>query len=124
MKTWTEWEEVRHQVAIGGSVVDAAGARLSDVPVTITSGPKQFEARLTGAARTAGAEWEELSERLDRTASRSDGVFFFLDLPAGNYTLKVTDARSKAHDEKRASVKWRADGRVNMATVELKLAAG
>lgn len=121
MKRWTDWEEVRHQVSIGGRVVDANGRPASEVRLSLSSGPKQFDSRVAGAARAAGAEWEELRERLDRTTSRADGTFFFLDLPAGRYTVRGMDTRSGVQDEKAVSVARKSDGKVTMAVVDLSL---
>ena len=124
MKTWTAWEVVRRQVAIGGSVVDAQGRPAAGVRITIASESNEVNElgpRAARAASAAGSRWDELAERVDRTTSREDGSFFFLDLPAGEYTLKSLDARTATHDEKTVSVTWKPDGTVNIAAADLKL---
>jgi Carboxypeptidase regulatory-like domain len=123
MKAWTDWEIVRHQVAIGGCVLDASNKPIAQAQVTIMSMPEEFSLRVEGAARAAGTNWEDLDERLDRALSRMDGIFYFLDLPAGRYTVRAIDPRSGAKDEKSVSVTRNQDGKVNMAVADFKLSA-
>ena len=118
-KEWSEWEVVRHQVAIGGRVVDRAGVAVSGAVVTV-AGPSAFNARRASAARRAGARWETMPERIDRTASRHDGSYFLLDLPDGNYMVKALHPVAGAA-EKEVAVKWRNNGKVEMAAADLKL---
>jgi len=121
VKAWTDWEVTRHQVAIGGRVVDQSDNPAAGAEVTITVMPEKFQRKLAAAASTAGGGWEESQERLDRSFTKADGIFYFLDLPDGNYTLKVVDQRSGARVEKTAAVSWGKDGKVQMAVVDLKL---
>lgn len=123
MKAWTDWEIVRHQVAIGGCVLDASNKPIAQAQVIIMSMPEEFSLRVEGAARAAGTNWEDLDERLDRTLSRADGIFYFLDLPAGRYTVRAIDPRSGAKDEKSVSVTRDQDGKVDMAVADFKLSA-
>jgi hypothetical protein len=123
VKAWTDWEIVRHQVAIGGCVLDASNKPIARAQVTLTAMPEEFSLRVEGAARAAGTNWEGLDERLDRALSRADGIFYFLDLPAGRYTLKVFKPQSGAKDEKSVSVTRNQDGKVNMAVADFKLSA-
>lgn len=119
MKAWTDWEIVRHQVRLCGRVVDANGNPVTKFPVIIASGPKEFEARVAGAARRVGAGWDALCERLDRTKTRSDGFYFFLDLSLGKYTVRGVDTLSGVRGEKTVSLVAGKDGRIKAAVADI-----
>ncbi len=116
-----EWETIRRQVAIGGCVKDAGDKPVVGAAVALTAIPKEFAARIKGAASAAGSRWNQLEERPDRVLSRWDGSFYFLDLPAGSYTLTVTVPHSGAKDEKSVAVVWDKDGNVKAALVDFRL---
>jgi hypothetical protein len=105
MKTWSPWEITRHKVAICGRVVDARGEMTGGVSVNIVSMPEGFLARVSAAASAAEKKWDDLDERLDRTVTRVDGIFYFLDLPAGQYALSF-DTRTGSPDEEKVAVIW------------------
>lgn len=80
---------LRHVASIAGAVQDSASrARLGGALVEITDGPPVFQEML--AAQAGSAAWAQRRERLDRTFSQADGIFFFTDLPAGSYRLRVS----------------------------------
>src|SRR5262245_11383861 len=91
MSAWMIWEEpIRHQVALCGIAVDGRTAQpLGGVEVRISAMPQSFADRLKLKALQY-PRWDKLDERPDRTVTRSDGGFRFLDLPDGDYTLKLT----------------------------------
>lgn len=122
MKDWSEWEIIRRQVAIGGQVVNEHGEPVAGVPVTITSMPKSFKARVTVAAEAAGAAWQSDVERLDYTVARSDGIFFFLDLPEGRYTVTAADGGSGRKAEKSVAVSIEDEESIKVTHADLKLA--
>ncbi len=105
MKTWSSWETIRHQVAICGRALDERGERVCGVRVNIISMPEVFLTRVSAVAGAAEKKWDDLDERLDRTVTRVDGIFYFLDLPAGQYTLSF-DTRTDSQDEKKVAVIW------------------
>jgi hypothetical protein len=105
MKTWSTWEIIRHQVAICGRVVNERDDRGCGVTVIIVSMPQVFRTRVSVAASAAEKKWDDLDERLDRTVSRVDGIFYFLDLPVGQYTLSF-DTRPDSQHEKKVAVIW------------------
>jgi hypothetical protein len=88
MSAWMSWEEpIHHQVAICGVAVDGrTGQVLPGVQVRIIAMPASFSDRLKLKA-LQHARWEKLEERPDRTFTRADGSFRFLDLPDGEYRL-------------------------------------
>lgn len=86
------WQLIRHAVSIVGTVTDALShAPIVGALIEITAGPPAFEARR--AALDADPALQQAAERPDRRLSRADGSYFFLDLPAGDYTLKVSAPR-------------------------------
>ena len=84
------WQVRRHQVAIAGWVVDGAtGKPVAGAGVEITAMPAAFKERLKHVSLSYGKRWTRVVERPDRTCTRPDGLFYFLDLPDGNYTLRA-----------------------------------
>jgi len=98
----------------------ATGKPLGEADVVMLTMPAAFEQRLELAAlryggrsepnkiqlgnvRTGGAQgaagngkrgpvtkWDQMLERPDRTQSKPNGLFYFMDLPDGEYSLRVT----------------------------------
>jgi hypothetical protein len=80
---------LRHVVSIAGVVRDKATSRpISAARVEITECPEAF--RTLRAAKAADPAWTRRRERLDRVYSRTDGAFYFADLPPGSYWLHVS----------------------------------
>lgn len=123
MKSWSEWEITRNQVAIAGRVGDAQDKPVAGVQVTLTAMPETFDARLRGAISAAGSRWQEMEERQDRVLSRHDGTYCFLDLPAGNYTLTAVAPRSNTKGQKSVVVAWDKNGNVKPAVADFRLPA-
>ena len=83
-------ETARHRVAIAGFVSDAiTGKAVAGVDVAVTDMPPQFKKKVGLNAIQFGAKWAGMIERPDRTRSRIDGLFYFLDLPDGDYGLRI-----------------------------------
>ena len=83
------WEIVRHTASIAGIIVDAVTQ--TPVPgalVAITSGPAGFEALIAALAADLG--WSDQDARPDRRLTGPDGVYCFMDLPAGSYDLEIS----------------------------------
>jgi Carboxypeptidase regulatory-like domain len=118
---WTTWEIVRHQVAIGGCVVDARNQPVVGAQVTITAMPKALRQKVDAASSATGLGGQLGREHYDQTVTDADGLYYFLDLPAGRYTLKGLDSQSGAQGEKTVSVSWSRDGNVKRARADLKL---
>ena len=123
MKAWSDWEIIRRQVAIGGRVVDENNNPAAGVQVTITSMPKGFKQSVEAAFDTAGAEWDNLEERQDRMRSRLDGIYFFLELPEGKYTLKAIDLQSGEQDEKSVSISRDKKQNIKMTQADFRISA-
>lgn len=117
MSQWTEWETVRHQVAVAGRVVDGEEKPVAGAEVTLTTLPKQTRQR----RGDVGADRQELGAPCDRTLTKSDGIFFFLDAPAGEYAVECLNGRTGWRDKRTVSVSWRQDGTVERAVADLKL---
>jgi hypothetical protein len=93
VSAFRELETVRHQVAITGSVTDAqTGGAIGQARVEIKKGPAAFTDRLALQAMQHEARWATMEERADRTRTRADGHFYFLEdhLPDGDYTLQAS----------------------------------
>jgi hypothetical protein len=84
------WLVARHQVAIAGRVTDGeTGKPMARVLMSIVGMPAVFRKKLDLLARARGAAWGSLSERPDQTQTRDDGLFWFIDLPDGKYSLSA-----------------------------------
>jgi hypothetical protein len=84
-------EVVRHRVAIAGYVTDAVtGRAMAGVEVAMTGMPAAFRSRLGYRNLQFGSRWDAMVERPDRTCTRTDGLFYFLDLSDGEYGLRAT----------------------------------
>jgi len=80
------WQEIRHVVRIGGRVLDAAGLPLRNAAVTLWTAPEAGDPDPRGAA---GAGPARLCALLAQARSKPDGLFFFLDCPAGRYVAQA-----------------------------------
>ena len=79
------------QVAIAGRVLDGKTDKpISGAIVEIKEMPKKFETILSLKKLQYGAQWEKMSDRVDRKITASDGAFYFVDLPEGDYRLKAS----------------------------------
>lgn len=86
-----DWQIARHRVAIAGKVLDAGtGKPIAGAAVYMPGAvPKAFDKKLAIAALRYGDRWHATLERPDRTRTREDGIFYFLDLPDGKYELSA-----------------------------------
>jgi len=116
-------EVVRRQVTIAGQVEDAQSAvAIAGAFVEITAAPAAFTAWLAMRALRYGSEWDGLAERPDRTQTKPDGHFYFLDLPDGAYTLtaRIAGAGSRyGNAQVAATVAHNPDGSVPLNPVKL-----
>lgn len=94
MKKLGDWEVIRRKVAIAGCIVDQQNQPIAKVRITIIPKAGKFKKQIENAHRMAGADWEKMKKRPNETLSRLDGLYFFLDVPDGEYTLIAVDPRS------------------------------
>lgn len=110
MKSWTNWEIVRHHVSICGRVLDKDGNRLPGIRLSVSKDEKQPESQSEYRAtrrRESGKVGKEANKILMQTKqaeSRPDGTFFFLDCPDGQYTITALHVLSGMQDQKSISV--------------------
>ena len=82
-------KQIRHTVALAGTVQDKVShLRIARALVEILSGPAAFQVMVQ--SQSADPMWFSRVERIDRTWSQADGIFTFLDLPEGDYGLRVS----------------------------------
>jgi hypothetical protein len=82
------WISARHRVSIWGKVIDAVTQKpIAGAEVTLTKMPADFAKRLERVAHYASSAWAASNQRPDQTRSRADGLYYFLDLPDGDYEV-------------------------------------
>jgi hypothetical protein len=119
-------ELIRRAVAIAGRVLDGGtGKPLGDAEVMIMKPmPKVFEKRLEIAALPFGKRWDKMWDRPDRTRTRPDGLFYFMDLPDGEYSLQAalpSMGRRFGSSANTARVSRDAEGNIEWQFVRLVL---
>ncbi len=84
------FETIRRQVAIMGKVTDrATGKPLEGVHIRIVDGPPAFTERISVLEAIHGPAWDLFAKGPDRTWTRPDGFYYFMDLPDGTYRLQA-----------------------------------
>lgn len=94
---WSDWEVVRRQVALCGRVV--AGRAL---------------------LAAGHVEIEGVQTRQPVTTSE-DGIYYFLDLPSGTYTVTFQDSNGTRRGEGSGRVSRSATGDVQRAVVDIEV---
>jgi len=125
-KQWLQGAGVAHWAAIAGRVTDAiTGRGIGGAQVRLQA-PPAFAARLRLVGLQHGERWDLMAERPDRTQTRADGHFHFIDLPPGDYTVEVElPGCGSRYAPASAGVAVRRDeqGAITLATLDLKLPA-
>ena len=121
MKVWSAWETIRRQVAIGGRVLDPSARPVAGADVVLTRVPEatRRKTRKDAVPREATSEREE--EVVAQTQSSGDGIFYFLDVPAGHYTLVGADRKSARKAQRVISLTWDEKGTIKRVIEDLKL---
>jgi len=118
-------EQIHHQVAIGGRVIDAGTRKpIGGVLVSLTEMPPAVKVALTRKSIQYGSRWATMLERPDRAATAPDGLFYFLDLPVGKYTMAASfpgSGKRYGTASGTATVSLDVKGNVKMAFVEIVL---
>ena len=100
----TEWEIIRRRVAIAGRITDPNNTPQVGVLVTLTSPSKDFKHRVESAAsgfkKRIGASYNQNDQKL----SKWDGIFYFTDLPDGQYTVSIHPVGQGTDAEQKVSV--------------------
>lgn len=123
MTNWGDWETVRRQLALCGLVVNRNGIPSGEARVTIVRGPKAFEAMARARSAAAQASGDDQVRR-DVTETRPDGIYFFMDLPAGDYMVAAEDPHNRDRGENKGRVTWDRAGNIRKAVADIKLASG
>jgi hypothetical protein len=91
MSKMVKIEPTRHQVAVAGQVTDKETGRVvSGAQVSISTAPAAFNNWLAIKKLQYGDRWDSMNERPDRTQTASDGYYYFMDLPNGQYQLTAS----------------------------------
>src|ERR1700690_791643 len=121
----SDWQIARHRVAIAGRVLDAStGKPVADAAVSFNKMPAAFETKLAIASLSYGDRWNSMLARPDRTRTREDGLFYFLDLPDGEYSLSASIpsyGKRYGTEEQPATVSRDKKGNIKIAFVTLRL---
>ncbi len=79
------------QIAIAGRVLDdSTQEAIAGAIVKIIEMPDKFRTYLSLKELQYGSQWQKMSDRADRKITASDGYFYFVDLPTGDYKLEVS----------------------------------
>lgn len=115
------WQTARHQVAIAGRVRDTeTGKPLAGAVITVIAMPVAFRRKVELLSKSRAA----LTERVDRTRSRADGIFYFLDLPEGKYILAAAipnGGRRYGTAQQTANVARDNKGNVKLTSIDFSL---
>lgn len=113
MSAWTNWETVSHHVSICGRAVHMDGKPMRGVQIDVSDESKQSQTQPRKRSdmpagrtqtRRRAVPPDEPGNTSGQTESRADGIFFFLDCPDGQYTVRAIDASSGAKAEKSFTV--------------------
>jgi len=102
---------------VAGRVVDESDKPVTGAQVTLTLMPKEGRPK----SSREGTDQQELNPRYGQTFTKGDGIFFFLDAPAGEYSVECVNSRSGLHANKTVSVSRKQDGTIKRAIADLKL---
>jgi hypothetical protein len=111
-KLETRWVTAHHRVSIWGKVIDTLTQKpIAGADVRLTKMPAAFAKTLERLAKYAGHERTIRAQRPDRTRSRADGLFYFLDLPDGDYEIRalVPNCARRYGEERQQKKVSRAD---------------
>ena len=93
------------QVAIAGRVREGKTQQaIAGAMVEIIEMPEKLKAILSLKALQYGSQWQKMSDRLDRKITASDGSFYFVDLPTGDYQLEVSFKAMGTNYQKREQI--------------------
>lgn len=120
MTDWTEWETIDHRVVVSGRVVNTsngpvAGMEISAECADSTGNP--------GSAPSAEkrSKAQQVCIKTARVKSRADGIYWFLDLPVGEYILRVRRDNSRVLQERKISLSCDDKGIIRRNTVNFAI---
>lgn len=117
------WDIKRHRVSLCGLVLNGDGTRAAGAMVTITDGPKKFTVKLrSGVMASYPGTPQQIAPNVTR--ARPDGIFFFVDLPEGEYTVAAEGARAWQRAGSHGKVVRKKDGSLQRAVLDMKFPSG
>ena len=120
MKSWGDWEVTRHKVAICGHVLRQNGKPCAQAKVTVNRAYKQVKPK--GKAGTEADKFPRNPHSCPKTTlTRHDGLFFFLDLPEGEYTVRAEGPRAGEYGQNLGKVARDKEGNIRIAVADIEL---
>jgi hypothetical protein len=128
----THFMVAHHQVAIAGRVLDAVtGKPIARAHVEITTGPPEYTEKLALLAQFESGDGAK-PKNPGMTRTRPDGLFYFLDLPEGDYKLVAflpkgglyTTPPDTAGKTTEDSYDWRGDKRYGKEQFDASVSDG
>lgn len=86
---WTEWETTRRRLVLGGHVSDGGHKPIEGVEIIAEYLPEGRSGKPRHPAEPLPGDGRR-RKKIQDTHSRADGSYYFLDLPAGEYRVRVT----------------------------------
>ena len=109
-------------IAIAGRVVEEKTKNIIvGAMVKIVEMPEAFQTKLSLKALQYGEQWEKIVERIDRKITASDGYFFFVNLPPGDYVLETilpTNATRYGKVKSKVKVSNPIDGKIPTTMID------
>jgi hypothetical protein len=109
---------MRRQVALWGRITDQQDNPVGDADVFLTHYPTSFGRQVKLCKESRRRARQQLPSA---TRSRPDGIYFYVDLPAGEYTVVAKHPSTGTSRSGKATVKWEANGDVRRTALNLKL---
>jgi protocatechuate 3,4-dioxygenase beta subunit len=114
-----EWEVVRRQVAVCGRVLDEDDRPVEGAEVALYLGDVK-QASDGGKS----AKMDSNVRARATTCSRTDGLYFFLNSLAGEYTVTACTESPVQNGSARLAVAYEKDGSVKRATKDIQVKRG
>ncbi|NJL79233.1 MAG: hypothetical protein HC836_20790 [Richelia sp. RM2_1_2] len=94
------------QIAIAGRVVEGETKKIiAGAMVKIIEMPEVFQTKLSLKAMQYGSQWQKMFERPDCKITASDGYFYFINLPTGEYVLETSLSANSTYSKVKTKVK-------------------
>jgi hypothetical protein len=121
VKSWSDWELIRRQVAIAGYIVDKRNSPVAGVHVNITSSSVENTSKTGSAASALKSGRKKLDEPVDHAVSKRDGLYYFMDLPDGQYTVSIHREGQAPEQYKKVAIARDKKNNLTVSQTDFKL---